>query len=132
MLIRFLNLDVDVSSTVKIVVPTLVVASLLILAVVGYVLYRRRRKKKMDSLRETYQELDSETLFICLFSNVKIFNVNLFVLYAAAEVDALSSLKFEFRVIQAATSDFSDENKLGEGGFGPVYKVNFDLLRLQS
>ncbi|XP_058071122.1 cysteine-rich receptor-like protein kinase 10 [Magnolia sinica] len=24
--------------------------------------------------------------------------------------------------IQAATNDFSDENKLGEGGFGPVYK----------
>ncbi|KAL0873534.1 hypothetical protein Bca101_023239 [Brassica carinata] len=40
----------------------------------------------------------------------------------AAEVDALSSLKFEFRVIQAATSDFSEENKLGEGGFGPVYQ----------
>ena len=55
-------------------------------------------------------------------------------MYAAAEVEALSSLKFEFRVIQAATSDFSEESKLGEGGFGPVYKVNkpvFYLLRLQ-
>ena len=55
-------------------------------------------------------------------------------MYAAAEVEALSSLKFEFRVIQVATSDFSEETKLGEGGFGPVYKVNkpvFDLLRLQ-
>lgn len=52
-------------------------------------------------------------------------------MYAAAEVEALSSLKFEFRVIQVATSDFSEESKLGEGGFGPVYKVNkpvFDLL----
>lgn len=49
-------------------------------------------------------------------------------MYAAAEVDALSSLKFDFRVIQAATSDFSEENKLGEGGFGPVYKVNKPVL----
>ena len=26
-------------------------------------------------------------------------------------------------ILQAATKQFSDENKLGEGGFGPVYKV---------
>ncbi|TQD68690.1 hypothetical protein C1H46_045777 [Malus baccata] len=25
----------------------------------------------------------------------------------------------------AATSNFAEENKLGEGGFGPVYKVTF-------
>ena len=54
----------------KIVVPVLVVTSLLILAVVGYVLYRRRKKNNKDSLRETYQELDSEflQLFIRIFS----------------------------------------------------------------
>jgi hypothetical protein len=27
--------------------------------------------------------------------------------------------------IEAATDRFSFENKLGEGGYGPVYKVNF-------
>ncbi|KAJ9537848.1 hypothetical protein OSB04_030581 [Centaurea solstitialis] len=31
-------------------------------------------------------------------------------------------LLFSFASIMAATSDFSDENKLGQGGFGPVYK----------
>ena len=30
---------------------------------------------------------------------------------------------FNFTTILAATNSFSDENKLGEGGFGPVYKV---------
>lgn len=33
------------------------------------------------------------------------------------------SFQFDLDTIRAATNDFSDENKLGEGGFGPVYKV---------
>lgn len=32
------------------------------------------------------------------------------------------SLKHDFATVQAATNNFSDENKLGQGGFGPVYK----------
>ena len=31
---------------------------------------------------------------------------------------------FDFAELVVATSNFSEENKLGEGGFGPVYKVN--------
>lgn len=31
---------------------------------------------------------------------------------------------FTFRQIKAATSNFDSANKLGEGGFGSVYKVN--------
>jgi len=30
---------------------------------------------------------------------------------------------FDFLVIANATENFSTKNKLGEGGFGPVYKV---------
>jgi hypothetical protein len=30
---------------------------------------------------------------------------------------------FDFESILIATDDFSDANKLGKGGFGPVYKV---------
>lgn len=30
---------------------------------------------------------------------------------------------FSFASIVTATNDFSNENKLGRGGFGPVYKV---------
>lgn len=32
-------------------------------------------------------------------------------------------LQYDLNTIEAATDNFSDENKLGEGGFGVVYKV---------
>lgn len=35
---------------------------------------------------------------------------------------------FDFGYIEAATNNFSDSNKLGEGGFGPVYKVTSVLV----
>lgn len=35
----------------------------------------------------------------------------------------LNSLQFELSTIQEATNKFSDDNKIGEGGFGAVYKV---------
>ncbi|XP_068497491.1 cysteine-rich receptor-like protein kinase 25 [Phaseolus vulgaris] len=37
----------------------------------------------------------------------------------------LNSLQFELRTIQEATNKFSDDNKIGEGGFGAVYKGGF-------
>jgi hypothetical protein len=33
------------------------------------------------------------------------------------------SLLYDLSTLRAATDNFSEENKLGEGGFGPVYKV---------
>lgn len=32
---------------------------------------------------------------------------------------------FSYTELRAATDDFSTVNKVGEGGFGPVYKVTF-------
>ena len=31
---------------------------------------------------------------------------------------------FDFQQLLQATNNFSEENKLGQGGFGAVYKVN--------
>lgn len=46
--------------------------------------------------------------------------------YQVAETDGdfttVESLQYELATLQSATSNFSEENKLGEGGFGSVYK----------
>ncbi|KAK9681662.1 hypothetical protein RND81_10G018800 [Saponaria officinalis] len=38
------------------------------------------------------------------------------------DIDAVEDLKFDFSVIRSATNNFSNEKKLGEGGFGEVFK----------
>ncbi|KAI4342928.1 hypothetical protein MLD38_027491 [Melastoma candidum] len=38
------------------------------------------------------------------------------------QISELDSLQFQLAEIEEATGNFSDENKLGEGGFGAVYK----------
>ena len=37
---------------------------------------------------------------------------------------------FDFMTIANATCNFSSNNKLGEVGFGPVYKVNKNILTI--
>lgn len=35
---------------------------------------------------------------------------------------------FSFSTIQTATNYFAESNKLGEGGYGPVYKARFQFI----
>ncbi|EOA17870.1 hypothetical protein CARUB_v10006279mg [Capsella rubella] len=41
------------------------------------------------------------------------------------DITTAGSLQFDFKVIEAATDKFSESNKLGQGGFGEVYKGIF-------
>ncbi len=43
---------------------------------------------------------------------------------AEDEISSAESLQFDFGTIKVATENFSNANKLGQGGFGAVYKVN--------
>ncbi|KAH7837740.1 hypothetical protein Vadar_017424 [Vaccinium darrowii] len=38
-------------------------------------------------------------------------------------ISTVQSLQYDLRTIQVATNNFSDDNKIGEGGFGSVYKA---------
>ena len=49
--------------------------------------------------------------------------INLFFDEAVDDISRAESLQFDFNTIRIATDDFSDANKLGQGGFGAVYKV---------
>ena len=39
------------------------------------------------------------------------------------EISVLESLEFDFATIEAATNKFSEERRIGKGGYGEVYKV---------
>ncbi|CAL9226544.1 unnamed protein product [Arabidopsis halleri] len=41
------------------------------------------------------------------------------------DITNAGSLQFDFKAIEAATNKFSESNKLGQGGFGQVYKGTF-------
>ncbi|BAT93996.1 hypothetical protein VIGAN_08055800 [Vigna angularis var. angularis] len=60
-------------------------------------------------------------IFICIYLRVRKSRK-----YSEAKVDdeiiQLESSRFDLDTIRVATNNFSDENKLGQGGFGPVYK----------
>ncbi|GAB2229862.1 hypothetical protein Droror1_Dr00014118 [Drosera rotundifolia] len=70
---------------------------------------RRRRRRRLSLL-----------LFVVAFSFVGVSSGQ--VLQDEEEFRGLDTGFFSLRQIKAATNDFSPLNKIGEGGFGPVYK----------
>lgn len=39
------------------------------------------------------------------------------------DISTSECLQYNFSTLKAATNEFSEDNKLGKGGFGAVYKV---------
>ncbi|CAN7135782.1 unnamed protein product [Brassica rapa subsp. narinosa] len=80
---------------VAIVVPTIVIVLLLI---AGYC-FLAKRAKRTNETELTFNNAD--------------------------DITTIDSLQLDYRTIQAATNDYSEDNKIGRGGFGEVYKGIF-------
>lgn len=86
------------STTAKVIIGiTIPVAILALLLIAGVcVLLSKRAKEKSDG-----GNIESESVDF---------------------TESAESLQYDFSVLQSATNNFSDANKLGQGGFGGVYK----------
>lgn len=102
-----------------------VVSILLLTLLVLWIIFEKKRRKfnpvpvpeesgMAKKLTVSYLLLSS--LLCSIFESANIF-------YSAVEISRVEFLQFDFDTIVAATNNFRDYNKLGEGGFGEVYKV---------
>ncbi|KAJ6364031.1 hypothetical protein OIU76_029050 [Salix suchowensis] len=83
-------------STVLIIAIVIPIAVTIVLFCMGFCFLRRRARKTRYSVPENDVE---------------------------DEMATVESLQFDLSTLEAATNNFSADNKLGEGGFGEVYKV---------
>ncbi|KAJ9566112.1 hypothetical protein OSB04_002078 [Centaurea solstitialis] len=91
----------DNNNTTIIVIVVVVIVSLLVLVVVLFALFMRRKRKLKGLQQENFLVHEDKDI---------------------DEITTAESLQHSFSVIRAATNDFSENNKLGQGGFGLVYK----------
>ena len=115
---------------VIIVVPTVV--SVVIFSILCYCFICRSARKKYDTIEAEKGKILVPNLNDPLFLvTVMVFTITINVqwlkpfFFCAVEsnITTEQSLQFDLATIQAATNNFSDHNKIGEGGFGAVYKV---------
>ncbi|KAM4101940.1 hypothetical protein ACB094_05G184300 [Castanea mollissima] len=96
-------------SPVVIIAIVVTIAASVVLVILAYCFLSRRARKKSDAINEESSKQSDGLLNY----------------HAASEIPAdfaVESLQFDFVTIEAATNKFSDDNKIGEGGFGKVYK----------
>ncbi|GFQ05807.1 cysteine-rich receptor-like protein kinase 26, partial [Phtheirospermum japonicum] len=84
------------NTTGTVIIIVVAIVACVIVTVLVCILVRKRMKRKPEGRHEKYEAID--------------------------EMSTPESLKYDLSIIRAATNDFSDDNKLGQGGFGAVYK----------
>ncbi|XP_060215046.1 cysteine-rich receptor-like protein kinase 44 [Lycium barbarum] len=84
--------DKTAQTAIIIVVPTVIFVILIVC--ISVILMKRRKRKKLEEIQSIYED----------------------------DISTAESLQYDFSTIRAASNNFSSENKLGQGGFGVVYK----------
>ncbi|KAH0699872.1 hypothetical protein KY284_014087 [Solanum tuberosum] len=84
--------DKTTRTIIIIVVPTVIGVTLIVC--ISVILMRRRRRKLVNDIQSIHGD----------------------------DISTAESFQYDFSTIRAATDNFSSANKLGQGGFGPVYK----------
>ncbi|KAJ0966655.1 hypothetical protein J5N97_023572 [Dioscorea zingiberensis] len=87
------------SSKWVIVFVIILVSMVLILAYIGYLIWKRRKRRRSRAMQESNNSV-----------------------HELSQKNDLELPLLDFETIVSVTENFSAANKLGEGGFGPVYK----------
>ena len=112
----------------------------LLLSIAGYCFFAKRKKKASDNAPAFYGKIWMINSLNWVDSDYYHWSVSFFFSYFVSygllqlcasgdDITTIDSLQLDYRTIQAATNDYSENNKIGRGGFGEVYKV---LLVLSS
>ncbi|KAK2644393.1 hypothetical protein Ddye_019588 [Dipteronia dyeriana] len=104
----------------KVWIPVVVTVSLVVAAVLfGLFAWRMcRRHRKNEEEKADSQEIRLLRLRDCRIGNDNTYDT----LQGENQVESQDLPLFPLDLTLEATQNFSDQNKLGEGGFGPVYK----------
>eukprot|EP00261_Vitis_vinifera_P037743 XP_019078986.1 PREDICTED: G-type lectin S-receptor-like serine/threonine-protein kinase At4g03230 isoform X2 [Vitis vinifera] len=107
------------SSPVVVVGITIAVVLVAVLGIIGYIAYLRKRtitKRKENRANQVLHLYDSESRVKHSIDSEQ---------FKEEDKKGIDVPFFDLEDILAATNNFSDANKLGQGGFGPVYKGKF-------
>nr|GME00622.1 putative receptor-like protein kinase At4g00960 [Ipomoea batatas] len=106
--------------TLLLVVVVVIVAVVVMAIIIVCIVLRKRRKRRPEN--GGIQEKESQKL--CRDQTVEESS-------SSVEISSVESLvKFELSILQNATENFSKANKIGEGGFGVVYKGKLENNQL--